>query len=80
MKVLINLDSTLLFSASNAKFSHLQALLSHDLCRKQELEVSITLHYLKPEIFSSNFKLYFTLTLTEYLGIQDHGQNFHIRS
>ena len=80
MKVLINLVSTLLFSASSAKFSHLQALFSHDLCRQQDLEVSITLHYLRPEIFSSHFMLYFILTLTELLGIDDYEQNFHIRS
>ena len=30
--------------------------------------------------FSSNFMLYFILTLTELLGIDDYEQNFHIRS
>ena len=44
------------FKKNTYVISQLQALLSHDLCRQQELEVCITLHYLKPEIFSSNFK------------------------
>ena len=38
--------------------------------------MSITLHYLKREIFSNNFKLYFTLTLTKYLGTQDRISTF----